>query len=105
VSPVGEYVETPVYVPGSIGKQTQVVTGPMPGNSFEYLITHSIHFVQIQSGEDLEVQFYEPPDTGAQFVNGFQFVPVPEPRPIFILAILSLLLLRRQMRTIRLFLR
>jgi hypothetical protein len=98
VSPIGDYAETPVYVPGSIGKQTQVVTGPMPGNSFEYLITHSIHLVQIEGGEDLEVQFYEPPNTGAQFVNGFQIVPVPEPSgfSIVIFGFLFVLLWRRR---------
>jgi hypothetical protein len=101
----GDYVVTPVTIPGAIGGATQIVTGPMPGNAFEYLITHSIHRVVIKPGQDLQIQFYQPPNTGAQDINGFQFVPVPEPRPIFSLAILSLLLLSRQTRTIRLFLR
>jgi hypothetical protein len=101
----GDYVETPVTIPGAIGGATQIVTGPMPGNAFKYLITHSIHRVDIRTGDDLQIQFYQPPNTGAQYINGFQFVPVPELKPIFILAILSLLLLSRQTRTIRLFLR
>jgi hypothetical protein len=101
----GDYVETPVTIPGAIGGATQIVTGPMPGNAFKYLITHSIHRVDIRTGDDLQIQFYQPPNTGAQYINGFQFVPVPELKPIFILAILSLLLLSRQTRPNRLFFR
>jgi hypothetical protein len=98
VSPIGEYVETSVYVPGSIGEQTQVVTGPMPGNSFKYLITHSIHSILLKAGDDLQIQFYEPPNTGAQFVNGFQIVPIPEPSgfSIVIFGFLFAILRRRR---------
>jgi hypothetical protein len=78
VSPIGNYVETPVYVPGGIGAETQVVTGPMPGNAFKYLITHSIHLVDIDPQEDLRVEFYQDPNADVQYVNGFQIVPVPE---------------------------
>jgi hypothetical protein len=78
VSPIGNYVETPVYVPEAIGPRIEVVTGPMPGNAFKYLITHSIHLVDIDPQEDLRVEFYQDPNADVQYVNGFQIVPVPE---------------------------
>jgi hypothetical protein len=98
VNIAGDYVPTPVFVPGSIGEQTQVVTGPMPGNSFKYLVTHSIHFVHIMDGDDLRIEFYQPPNTGGQCVNGFQIVPVPEPSgfSIVIFGFLFVLLWRRR---------
>jgi hypothetical protein len=71
---------------------------PMPGNSFKYLITHSIHSISLKAGDDLQIQFYEPPNTGAQFVNGFQIVPIPEPSgfSIVIFGFLFVLLWRRR---------
>jgi hypothetical protein len=74
----GQVINTPVYVSLANQPQTQVVTGPMPGNAFEYLVTHSIHEVDVQSGF-LEVSIMQPPNQPHEMhVNGFQAVLVPE---------------------------
>lgn len=54
----------------------QVVTGPMPGDRFEYLVTHSIHYVSDLRG-DLIIRLSGPWPRSQ--VNGFQIVAVPEP--------------------------
>ena len=87
VHPQGEASPTVVFVPDSIGEQYQTVTGPMPGNSFAYLVTHSIHEVILSSGADITIILDQPPNRPiSYFVNGFQIVPVPEPKTDFFLA-------------------
>jgi len=66
----------PVYVPQALQNQVQIVTGPMPGNSFQYLITHSVHEVRIVEGGSFEVIFYRAPFAPSIAVNGIQIVPV-----------------------------
>ncbi|MCH8274936.1 MAG: PEP-CTERM sorting domain-containing protein [Armatimonadetes bacterium] len=97
VKPIGEWVPAEVFVAGSTSQNPQVVTGPMPGNRFEHLITHSIHEVSVGDGT-LAVTVSGPwPDT---FVNGIQIVPVPEPGTLTVLAVGAsvLLLVRRRRR-------
>jgi hypothetical protein len=75
----GAAVDTPVLVPGADPPETQIVTGPMPGNALMYLVTHSIHRVDVGSNGMIEMRFLQPPNSPAQMnVNGFQIVPVPE---------------------------
>ncbi len=73
-----------VFVDGASGKNPQVVTGPMPGNSFEYLITHSKHDVLVTSGP---LRFTVSTTLNEwQHVNGFQISPVPESGTLAIIA-------------------
>jgi len=89
----GNPVDTPVYVAEASSNQTQVVTGPMPGNSFVYLVTHSVHEV-IVGPEGFSVYVEQPPaGSNAMHINGFQIAPVPEPTPVFTLSLCCLLLL------------
>jgi hypothetical protein len=67
-----------VTVPGSTSQNPQLVSGTMPGNTFIYLRTHSIHDVFITNGM-LQIQAQAAPNN---FVTGFQIVPVPEPATI-----------------------
>jgi hypothetical protein len=70
----------------------------MPGNSFKYLVTHSIHHIHVGKGDDVHVELYQPPNTRGQDVNGFQIVPVPEPSgfSIVIFGFLFAILRRRR---------
>ena len=88
VNPLGSwYVPVPVNVPEAVANQIQVVTGPMPGDAFSYLITHSVHAVSIGNGGGFHIDIVQPPGQQHNFcVNGFQLVPVPEPAPIVILS-------------------
>lgn len=99
VNPLGP-VDVPVFVPEAIKSQTQVVTGPMPGNSFEYLVTHSVHLVDCSTTGSLRINIVQPPGTYPNmFVNGFQIVAVPEPSPAFVIfPSLALLMLQRNHR-------
>lgn len=72
----------------------QVVTGPMPGNSFAQGITHSVHDIPNLNG-DLVIHATAP-GVGIGMVNGFQIVAVPEPSTSFLLVPLVLLLRRRR---------
>jgi hypothetical protein len=84
VNSSGQPVNAPVQVSvdGSISG-TQTITGPMPGNSFGYLITHSIHDLPSLTG-DLKIHL-----SGTwphAYVNGFQIVAVPEPSTMICVA-------------------
>ncbi|MGI8923158.1 MAG: hypothetical protein ACR2HJ_03800 [Fimbriimonadales bacterium] len=88
-------VDTPVYVPEAQEPRIQIVTGPMPGNAFEYLVTHSIHRVSID-GSGLRIIFEQPPgEKTTQWVNGFQIVPVPEAHTGFFLGTVMLGMIAR----------
>jgi hypothetical protein len=76
VAPFGNTSYSPVYVPQAVNHQLQSVTGPMPGNSFEYLVTHSIHEVSITVEGQVDVIFDRAPFSSYIVVNGFQVVPV-----------------------------
>ncbi|MGI8924615.1 MAG: hypothetical protein ACR2HJ_11375 [Fimbriimonadales bacterium] len=96
VHPVGP-VDTPILIPEAIENQTQVVTGPMPGNSFEYLVTHSIHLVDCSSSDSFQITIVQPPGMPHNmFVNGFQVVAVPEPSAATAIAVfVALLMVKR----------
>lgn len=69
----------PVFVAQADDQQTQVVTGPMPGNQFGYLKTHSRHRLTLAAGSGFDVVLArQPGQVGPVQVNGFQIVPVPE---------------------------
>ncbi len=69
-----------VSVTGSSSSNPQIVTGPMPGNSFEHLVTHAIHDVVVPHGLLIvTVETAGDPNTTLAYVNGFQLVAVPEP--------------------------
>lgn len=88
VAPNGRPIDVPVFVPEAIEMQTQIVSGPMPGNALIYGITHCIHRVQVVSGGVLRVVVKQPPFMQGNFyVNGFQIVAVPETEPIVTVAI------------------
>ncbi len=95
----GIAIDTPVTIPEAIGPMTQVVTGPMPGNGFAYLVTHSVHFVDALDG-DFKIILVQPPfEHTNQFVNGFQIVPAPEPLSgVSLIGFLCLLALRQLRR-------
>lgn len=79
VNVAGFVIDTPVLIPQGDEPRVQVVTGPMPGNSFEYLITHSKHRVTISTSGYFQVIFEQPPaEKTNQCVNGFQIASVPE---------------------------
>ncbi|MBL1150207.1 MAG: PEP-CTERM sorting domain-containing protein [Armatimonadetes bacterium] len=78
----------PVYVsvPGSPpGENPQRVTGPMPGNSFEYLITHSIHHALIES-DTLTIDLIPDGVGRGATLNGLQIQQVPEPSSLLIVS-------------------
>jgi hypothetical protein len=74
VIPSGGISYAPVYIPQATENQVQIVTGPMPGNSFQYLITHSVHEVRIVQGGSFELIFYRAPFAPRISVNGIQIV-------------------------------
>lgn len=71
---------TRVAVTGGGG--TQTVVGPMPGNSFGLLVTHSWHTVNV-TGSSLTVTVDR--DAGLSsagaYINGFQLIHTPVPAP------------------------
>jgi hypothetical protein len=78
VSASGEVVLTEVDAVGAISPNPQLVTGPIPANSFANLITHSLHTVLITNGQMIiDVRLRQ--QTLNASVNGFQIVSVPEP--------------------------
>jgi hypothetical protein len=80
VSPIPQHTgprPIEVYIQGAQGQNPQIVTGPMPGNSFQHLITHSIHDVYSGDGK-IQIQVSRTLHE-EQYVNGFQIVAVPEP--------------------------
>jgi hypothetical protein len=89
----GETWPVTVTVDGAT-QGAEIVTGPMPGNSFAYLITHSIHDVPALNG-DLVIHATAP-GAGRGRVNGFQIVAVPEPATICCLVCFGAVLLRRK---------
>lgn len=102
VHPAGHFVSSPIYVEQASQNHKQIVTGPMPGNSFEYLITHSAHDVNV-GPEGFSVYVEQPPAlSNSMYVNGFQIVPVPETNSMLvIIAACSLLLIRKRKRQVR----
>ncbi|MCH8275078.1 MAG: PEP-CTERM sorting domain-containing protein [Armatimonadetes bacterium] len=79
VPPQGYEAPATITVVNSTSPNPQVVTGPMPGNRFELLITHADHRATVGQDGVLTViaEYYEAfPDT---YVNGIQVVVVPEP--------------------------
>ncbi|MGI8923379.1 MAG: PEP-CTERM sorting domain-containing protein [Fimbriimonadales bacterium] len=98
VSPLGVKIETPVYVPEAVENRLQIVTGPMPGNAFEYLITHSAHRVDLSATSSFHIIFEQlPGEPTSQWVNGFQIVPIPEPgtASVLLAALFVFILLRK----------
>ena len=75
----GRETPVPIYVPEASINQTQTVTGPMTGNSFAYLVTHSVHRVSLGPGSGFSVNIIRPIGMPNDWcINGFQIVPVPE---------------------------
>lgn len=93
----GAFSATPVFVPEAVTSNTQIVTGPMPGNAFQYLITHSIHRVVLQAGGEFHISITQPPNhSQGMNVNGIQIVAVPEPSSALGIAFgAAIVLLRR----------
>jgi hypothetical protein len=99
VSPAGHLVKAPIYIEQATQHQTQIVTGPMPGNSFGYLVTHSIHEVMV-GPQGFSVYIEQPPNLmNSMYVNGFQIVPVPEPTSLIVVSLLCPLLFMRRRRS------
>jgi hypothetical protein len=96
VAPSGFAVDTPVYVEEATTSQTQIVTGPMPGNSFEYLVTHSVHEVFVDDGTFSIYIEQAPGLPDPMSINGIQIVPVPEPISFISMSLFGLLLVRRK---------
>lgn len=81
----------------SINPGDQIITGPMPGNSFAQGITHSIHDV-IASNGSLDIQVMGDNPLGSN-INGFQIVQVPEPQQIISFSIPSLIVIGQVFRS------
>lgn len=80
--PNGQFASTTIRVPGSTSGD-QTVSGSMPPNYFQHLLTHSVHDVVVVDGT-LRIQASGVWPTS--FVNGFQVVAVPEPGVLLILS-------------------
>ena len=93
--PGGEFASTTIRVPGSISGD-QTVSGSMPANFFQHLLTHSVHDIVVSDGT-LRIQA-----SGVwpnSFVNGFQVAMVPEPGTLLVLTgSLTALAARRRRR-------
>lgn len=92
----GRYVPFEIWVSGAAaGQNPQVVTGPAPPNQFEYLVTHSIHDIEVTDGTIRWDLINDPFIIGAN-VNGFQVVPIPEPASLITMGgALAALLIRK----------
>jgi hypothetical protein len=86
VRPNGNAVNLPILIPEALSNNTQVVTGPMPGNSFAHLTTHSLHELQLDVGATFQIVAEMPPNSPAAYINGFQIVAVPEPNSAIVIA-------------------
>jgi hypothetical protein len=96
VHPAGNTVGVTVTVPGSV-VAAQVVTGPMPGNTFLQGVTHSVHDLTI-AGNSFEIDV-----KSSQWplgkCNGFQIVAVPEPSSLFACALgIGIVAIKRRKR-------
>lgn len=79
----GVFIATPVEVFNGF-PAVEVVTGPMPGNSFQHLITHSVHTVDVDQSGEIRVRIVQPPGSlNSMDINGFQVAMVPEPGTLF----------------------
>ena len=88
VVPQGVYCETPIFVPQATESHLQLVTGPMPGNSFALGVTHSKHRAIVGASGMLEVLSQPPPATTVTSeINGLQIVPVPETNSVTVLLV------------------
>jgi hypothetical protein len=93
INATGATIATPVTIIGGM-PVTEIVTGPMPGNAFEHLVTHSIHRVAVVQGEPLNIDFDQPPNMQTNMhINGFQVKMVPELSPIYPVAFGLILIL------------
>ncbi len=90
-------VPTSVTVPYSSSQSPQIVTGPMPGNAFQHLVTHAEHDVLI-TADELRVSIIGLDQTRLSAVNGFQIVVVPEPAALLILGTALIVMSRRPFR-------
>ncbi len=77
VSPIPSHT-TPLLTEVSIAGLSQIVTGPMPGNSFGLHVTHALHEVVVSDGE-LAIAVRGLDSERLSKLNGFQIVAVPEP--------------------------
>lgn len=91
----GLLLDTPVTIPGA-NPTVEIVTGPMPGNAFGHLITHTIHEVNVTNGT-FDIELAQPPNyPSGMCINGIQVAMVPEPTSaVGIVFGLAILLLRR----------
>jgi hypothetical protein len=88
-------VPATVTLPGAL-VETQIVTGPMPGNALILGVTHCIHDLQLNGTSfDITISGGGPPNPQ---VNGFQIVAVPEPTTIFVSGFGLVALARRRKR-------
>ncbi len=99
VKPQGGYAVTYVTVPGSSSPNPQAVTGPMPGNALSYLVTHSIHEVNVTSGRLMIEASIGPTNS---WVNGMQLVLVPEPAGLVLIGAPLFYVLTRRSATVAL---
>jgi hypothetical protein len=75
VRPSGVVTNTTVTVPGAT-IEAQVVTGPIPPNTFQLGITHALHEKLVTDGT-LSVRVTE--GVSSAYLNGMQLIAVPEP--------------------------
>jgi hypothetical protein len=87
VRPQGQATSAPIEIPKAVANNVQIVTGPMPGNAFEHLVTHSKHVVDMSANGSFSIGIVQQPGTIFPFeINGFQIIPVPEPNSVIIVA-------------------
>jgi hypothetical protein len=81
VHPSGLVTNTSVIVPGAT-IESQIVTGPIPNNTFALGITHTLHEKLVTDGT-LSVRVVQ--GANIAYLNGMQLVVVPEPGAVFVL--------------------
>jgi hypothetical protein len=84
-----------VYVPQAIKSVSQMVNGPMLGNNFEYLRTHSLHRVVVGSAP-VDITVFRSAGEPEVDINGLQVVPVPEAPPLVIFGLGVFLIIIRK---------